>query len=64
MRESKSVLSTLAQGCEREGGPEAATPADLALLKAPYKVDPRENGNLQRASIASAIRKATTKVQR
>lgn len=53
-----SVLSSLAYGCEKEGGPEAATPADVALLKALYTVDPRESGTMQRASIASAIRRA------
>jgi hypothetical protein len=53
-----SVLSSLAHGCEKDGGPEAVTPADLALLKALYTVDSRESGTMQRASIASAIRKA------
>jgi hypothetical protein len=58
-----SVLSSLAYGCETEGGPETATPADIALLKALYAVDPRESGTMQRASIASAVRKTQTASQ-
>ena len=41
------------------GGPDAAaTPQDLALLSGLYAVAPRESGSQQRATIASAIRKA------
>ena len=38
--------------------PEAATPADLALLTARYSVSPRESGTQQRAEIARALRNA------
>ena len=53
-----TVLNLMADGCEAEDRPEAATPADLALLTGLYAVDPRENGSQQRASIAGAIRRA------
>lgn len=53
-----TILTSLAAGCEKEGGPEAATPADLALLRALYTIDPRESGTMQRATLASAIRRA------
>jgi hypothetical protein len=36
----------------------------LALLKGLYSVDPRESGQMQRASIAGAIRKADAMEQR
>jgi hypothetical protein len=53
-----TILNLMADGCDAEDRPEAATPADLALLTGLYAVDPRESGPLQRASIAGAIRKA------
>jgi hypothetical protein len=52
-----SILNLLAEDCA-EAPPQAATPADLALLTGLYSVDPRELGSQQRATIASAIRKA------
>lgn len=55
-----TILNLLADGCDSEDRPEAATVADLALLKALYTVDPRELGSQQRATIASAIRKSIT----
>ncbi|HLZ75239.1 hypothetical protein [Phenylobacterium sp.] len=54
-----TVLNLLADGCDADNRPEAATPADLALLTGLYSVDPREDGAAQRASIASAMRKAS-----
>ena len=54
-----TVLNLLADGCDADERPEAATPADLALLTGLYSVDPREDGAAQRASIASAVRKAS-----
>ena len=51
-----TVLNLLADDCA--DAPEAATPQDLALLTALYKVDPREFGSQQRATVASAVRKA------
>jgi hypothetical protein len=53
-----TVLNLMADGCDEESRPEAATPADLALLTGLYSVNPRENGAMQRATIASAIREA------
>ena len=54
-----TILNLMADGCDAEGAPEAATPQDMALLSGLYSVDPREFGTQQRASIASAIRKAS-----
>ncbi|HLZ75238.1 hypothetical protein [Phenylobacterium sp.] len=54
-----TILNLMADGCDREGAPQAATPQDIALLSGLYSVDPREFGTQQRASIASAIRKAS-----
>jgi hypothetical protein len=51
-----TILNLMAEGCADP--PEAATAADLALLSGLYSVDPRELGSQQRATIASAIRKA------
>ncbi len=51
-----SILNRLAADCADP--PEAATPQDLALLKGLYTVEARESGSQQRATIASAIRKA------
>jgi hypothetical protein len=53
-----TILNLMADGCDASDRPEAATEADLALLKGLYAADPRESGNQQRATIASAIRKA------
>jgi hypothetical protein len=53
-----TILNLMADGCDASDRPEAATKADLALLKGLYAADPRESGNQQRAAIASAIRKA------
>jgi hypothetical protein len=61
-----TILNLMAQGCA-EDPPQAVTAADLALLTGLYSVDPRELGSQQRATIASAIRKAgqaTEPVQR
>jgi hypothetical protein len=52
-----TILNLMADGCEGEA-PEAATSSDLALLTGLYSVDPRESGAQQRATIASAIRRA------
>jgi hypothetical protein len=54
-----TILNLMADGCDADDRPEAATPADLALLSGLYRVNSREAGNLQRADIASSIRKAT-----
>ena len=51
-----TILNLMAKDCT--DAPEAATPVDLALLTGLYSVDPREFGSQQRATIASAIRKA------
>lgn len=51
-----TILNRLADNCP--DAPDAATAEDLALLKGLYSVDPRESGSQQRATIASAIRKA------
>ena len=53
-----TILNLMAEGCDKAVAPEAATPADLALLTGLYAVDARESGSQQRATIASAIRKA------
>jgi hypothetical protein len=53
-----TVLNLMADGCDADERPVAATPADLALLTGLYSVDAREDGAAQRASIASAMRKA------
>jgi hypothetical protein len=52
-----TILNLMADGCEGDA-PEAVTTADLALLTGLYSVDPRESGAQQRATIASAIRRA------
>jgi hypothetical protein len=54
-----TILNLMADGCDASDRPEAATEADLALLKGLYTADVRESGSQQRATIASAIRKAT-----
>jgi hypothetical protein len=53
-----TILNLMAEGCDASDRPDAATEADLALLKGLYAADPRESGSQQRASMASAIRKA------
>jgi hypothetical protein len=53
-----TILNLMADTCDAEGRPEAATPEDLALLTGLYQVNSRETGSLQRAEIASAVRKA------
>ncbi|THD60400.1 hypothetical protein [Phenylobacterium sp.] len=53
-----TILNLMADDCDAQDRPEAATPSDLALLSGLYSIDPREAGMLQRASIASAMRKA------
>jgi hypothetical protein len=53
-----TILNLMADGCEAQDRPESATEGDLALLKGLYAVDPRESGSQQRATIASAVRKA------
>jgi hypothetical protein len=58
-RSVATILNRMADGCDRDGAPEAATPADLALLTGLYSVETRESGPQQRATIASAIRKAS-----
>lgn len=55
---ASTILNLMADGCDADSRPDAATEGDLALLKALYAVNPRESGSQQRASIASAIRKA------
>jgi hypothetical protein len=52
-----TILNLMAEGCA-EDPPEAATAADVALLKGLYSVDPRESGSQQRATIASRMRAA------
>ena len=51
-----TILNRMADGCNDP--PDAATPQDLALLTGLYSVEARESGAQQRATIASAIRKA------
>jgi hypothetical protein len=53
-----TILNLMADGCDADAKPEAATPQDLALLTALYAVEARESGDQQRATIASAMRKA------
>jgi hypothetical protein len=53
-----TILNRMADGCDKDSAPEAATPQDLALLTGLYAVQSRELGSQQRATIASAIRKA------
>lgn len=53
-----TILNLMADGCDAEDRPEAATSADLALLTGLYSADVRESGSQQRTTIASAIRKA------
>jgi hypothetical protein len=53
-----TILNLMADGCDPEAAPQAATEADIGLLKGLYSVDPREFGSQQRATIASAMEKA------
>ncbi|MBS0331380.1 MAG: hypothetical protein JSS35_01310 [Proteobacteria bacterium] len=52
-----TVLNAMAGDCP--DAPQAATLQDIALLKGLYAVDPYEFGFQQRATIASAVRKAS-----
>jgi hypothetical protein len=58
-----TILNLMADGCDAEAKPDAATAQDLALLTGLYSVQARASGSQQRATIASAIRKATDKEQ-
>jgi len=58
-----SILNLLADGCDAEAPPEAATPADLGLLTALYAVDPYELGSHQRMSMASRMRTEMAKAE-
>lgn len=53
-----TILNLMADGCDAEDRPQAATPQDLALLKGLYSVEARESGSQQRATIASYMRRA------
>jgi hypothetical protein len=53
-----TILNLMADGCDAEDRPEAAAPADIALLTGLYQVNAREAGTLQRAEIADLMRKA------
>jgi hypothetical protein len=55
-----TILNLMADGCDAEDRPQAATPSDLALLAGLYQVNPREVGTLQRAAIAEVMRKAAS----
>jgi len=50
-----TILNLMAEGCDPETAPEAATEADIGLLTGLYAADPREAGSLQRASIAGRM---------
>jgi hypothetical protein len=50
-----TILNLMADGCEADMVPDAATPADLGLLKGLYSVADRESGAQQRMAIASHI---------
>jgi hypothetical protein len=56
--ELPTILNLMADGCQADDRPEAATPGDVALLTGLYSSDPRESGDMQRATIASAMRKS------
>jgi hypothetical protein len=58
-----TILNLMSEACGA-GAPEAATPADLALLTAVYSLDPRESGALQRMAIAGRIRSEMKKAPR
>lgn len=53
-----TILNRMAEDCDKDSAPEAATPQDLALLTGLYAAQARESGSQQRSTIASAIRKA------
>jgi hypothetical protein len=53
-----TILNLMADGCGGEDAADAITPGDIALLTSLYSLNPREAGPQQRATIASAIRKA------
>ena len=52
-----TILNLMAEGCDAEDRPDAATPADLALLEGLYTANVRESGSQQRATIASRMRR-------
>ena len=54
-----TILNLMADDCDGRAAAETMTPADFALLTGLYSVDPRELGSQQRATIASAVRKAS-----
>jgi hypothetical protein len=58
-----TILNLMADGCDTDAKPAAATPQDLALLTGLYSVQARASGSQQRSTIASAIRKAAEKEQ-
>jgi hypothetical protein len=53
-----SILNLMADGCDVDARPNAATPQDLALLTGLYAVQARASGSQQRSAIASYVRKA------
>lgn len=57
-RSVPTILNLMADGCDAEDRPDAATPGDLALLSGLYTVDPRESGVQQRMSIAGWLQTA------
>jgi hypothetical protein len=57
-----TILNLMADNCDAEDRAEAATPSDLALLSGLYAASPRDSGSQQRATIASAVRKAAAAV--
>jgi hypothetical protein len=56
-----TILNLMADGCDADTAPEAATPADLALLTGLYAVETRESGSQQRMSIADRMEKELRK---
>lgn len=59
-----TILNLMADGCDEENRPDAATRADLALLAGLYAVEPRELGSQQRMSIASRMQAELAKPSR
>ncbi len=54
-----TILNLMADNCDAVSTPETTTNADIALLAGLYALNPRDLGAQQRATIASAIRKAS-----
>src|SRR6185312_13660586 len=50
-----TILNLMADGCDGDERPEAATPGDIGLLEGLYTVPPREAGWQQRATIAGRM---------